>query len=57
MLDPSTGAPAQQGSRKPSEQACGLCARVLGGSWVVISGVIGKVAIIITNIRGLVTHS
>ena len=28
---------------------------VLGGSWAVISGVIIRVAIIITHIRGLIT--
>ena len=28
---------------------------VLGGSWVVISGVISKVTIAITHIRGLIT--
>ena len=28
---------------------------LLGGSWVVISGVIGKVTILITLIRGLIT--
>ena len=30
-------------------------ARLLGGSWVVISGVTGKVTIVITHIRGLIT--
>ena len=30
--------------------------RILGGSGVVISGVISKVTIIITLIRGLITH-
>ena len=29
--------------------------RLLGGSWVVISGVIGRVTIIITHIRELIT--
>ena len=29
--------------------------QVLGGSWVVISGVISKVTIVITHIRGLIT--
>ena len=29
--------------------------RVLGGSWVVISGVISRVTIIMTHIRGLIT--
>ena len=28
---------------------------MLGGSWVVISGVISKVTIVITHIRGLIT--
>ena len=28
---------------------------MLGGSWVVISGVISRVAILITHIRGLIT--
>ena len=30
---------------------------LLEGSWVVISGVISKVAIVITHIRGLITHT
>ena len=29
--------------------------RLLGGSWVVISGVISKLTIIIAHIRGLIT--
>ena len=28
---------------------------ILGGSWVVISGVISRVTIVITQIRGLIT--
>ena len=28
---------------------------ILGGSWVVVSGVISKVTVIITHIRGLIT--
>ena len=28
---------------------------ILGGSWVVISGVISRVTILITHIRGLIT--
>ena len=28
---------------------------LLGGSWVVISGVISRVTVIITHIRGLIT--
>ena len=29
--------------------------RLLGGSWVVISGVLSRVTIVITQIRGLIT--
>ena len=29
--------------------------KLLGGSWVVISGVISRVTILITHIRGLIT--
>ena len=29
--------------------------KILGGSWGVISGVIGKVTIVITHVRGLIT--
>ena len=32
-----------------------MCAPVLGGSWVVTSGVISRVTIVITHIRGLIT--
>ena len=31
------------------------CCRLLGGSWVVVSGVISRVNILITHIRGLIT--
>ena len=31
------------------------CHPLLGGSWVVISGVIRRVTIVITHIRGLIT--
>ena len=33
----------------------GIGIPILGGSWVVIGGVISKVTIVITHIRGLVT--
>ena len=33
----------------------GLGLKLLGGSWVVISGVISRVTIVITHIRGLIT--
>ena len=45
-----TGLVASRASESPW-----LPVMVLGGSWVVISGVISKVTIIITHIRGLVT--
>ena len=34
---------------------CTVLYRILGGSWVVISGVISKATIVITQIRGLIT--
>ena len=43
------------GSRRLSSAADDLGVTLLGGSWVVISGVISRVTIIITDIRGLKT--
>ena len=34
---------------------CSRLEALLGGSWVVISGVISRVTIVITHIRGLIT--
>ena len=41
----------------PCKYQAGLrrCCALLGGSWVVISGVISRVTIVITQIRGLIT--
>ena len=41
--------PGQHRSFRPS------LVHPLGGSWVVISGVISRVAIVMTHIRGLIT--
>ena len=38
-----------------SSQGSGTRCTVLGGSWVVVSGVISKVTVVITYIRGLIT--
>ena len=40
---------------RAGSKALPLVARLLGGSWGVISGVIRKVTIVITHIRGLIT--
>ena len=37
------------------DRNAGLSSPLLGGSWVVVSGVISKVTIVITHIRGLIT--
>ena len=41
--------------RIPERQGLEIVFLYFGGSWVVISGVISRVTIIITHIRGLVT--
>ena len=40
---------------KTNEGPAAPCAHILGGSWVVKSGVISRVTTVITHIRGLIT--
>ena len=60
-VDPDPGTDERRVRRRLGEhgrgaiESPGILGLVLGGSWVVISGVISKVTIVMTHIRGLIT--